>query len=150
MKSGDPNLSVSCAPGCGCRKVGSAESRGDLVLMNESAESISAVSVRRVARWSHDLRGAQSSPARRTRRRRSRAGRTESPRVHVYFSVDDLDAAHARAKEAGCRELIGIEVRPWGERSFFARDAFDNPICFVDSQTLFTGEHAWAGAPHTI
>jgi uncharacterized glyoxalase superfamily protein PhnB len=60
---------------------------------------------------------------------------------HVYFSVDDLDAAHARAKEAGCSELTGIELRPWGERSFYARDLFGNPICF-DSQTLFTG-----GAP---
>lgn len=68
---------------------------------------------------------------------------------YVYFSVDDLDAAHARAERAGCRELTAIEVRPWGERSFYARDPFENPICFVDSQTLFTGEHAWAGAPHT-
>ena len=58
---------------------------------------------------------------------------------HVYFSVDDLDAAHARAEQAGCRELTAIEVRPWGERSFYARDPFENPICFVDSQTLFTG-----------
>jgi catechol 2,3-dioxygenase-like lactoylglutathione lyase family enzyme len=63
---------------------------------------------------------------------------------HVYFGVDDLDAAHARAERAGCRELTEIEVRPWGERSFYARDPFENPICFVDSQTLFTGEQAWA------
>ena len=68
---------------------------------------------------------------------------------HVYFSVDDLDAAHTRAEQAGCRELTGIEVRPWGERSFYARDRFENPISFVDSQTLFTGEHAYADAPHT-
>src|SRR6476659_8096524 len=34
---------------------------------------------------------------------------------HVYFSVDDLYAAHTRAEQAGCRELTGIEVRPWGE-----------------------------------
>jgi predicted enzyme related to lactoylglutathione lyase len=68
---------------------------------------------------------------------------------HLYFSVDDLDAAHARAEEAGCCELTGIEVRPWGERSFYARDPFENPICFVHSQTLFTGERAWAGTPHT-
>ena len=68
---------------------------------------------------------------------------------HVYFSVDDLDAAHTRAEQAGCRELTGIEVRPWGERSFYARDRFENPICFVDSQTLFTGDHAYADTPHT-
>jgi predicted enzyme related to lactoylglutathione lyase len=71
------------------------------------------------------------------------------PPQHVYFSVDDLDATHARAEQAGCRELTSIEVRPWGERSFYAHDPFENPICFVDSQTLFTGEHAWAGTPHT-
>lgn len=67
---------------------------------------------------------------------------------HVYFSVDDLHAAHTRAEEAGGRELTDIEVRPWGERSFYARDPFENPICFVDSHTLFTGERAWEGKPH--
>jgi uncharacterized glyoxalase superfamily protein PhnB len=59
---------------------------------------------------------------------------------YIYFSVGDLDAAHARAREAGCRELTEIEVQPWGERSFYARDPFENPVCFVDSQTLFTGK----------
>ena len=28
---------------------------------------------------------------------------------------------------------------PWGERLFYARDPFGNPICFVDERTLFTG-----------
>ena len=59
---------------------------------------------------------------------------------HVYFSVDDLEAARDRAEQAGCLELTDIEVQPWGERSFYARDPFENPICFVDSRTLFTGE----------
>ncbi len=58
---------------------------------------------------------------------------------HVYFGVDDLEAVLARAEQAGCRQLSTIEVRPWGERSFYARDPFGNPICFVDAQTLFTG-----------
>ena len=58
---------------------------------------------------------------------------------YIYFSVDDLEAALARAQQAGCPELGAIDVRPWGERSFYARDPFGNPICFVDSQTLFTG-----------
>ena len=64
---------------------------------------------------------------------------------NVYFSVCQLEAAHERAREAGCRELTPIEVRPWGERSFYASDPFDNPICFVDSQTLFTGDLGTAG-----
>ena len=57
----------------------------------------------------------------------------------VYFSVADLGAVRDRAREAGCRELTDIELRPWGERSFYGRDPFGNPICFVDSETLFTG-----------
>jgi uncharacterized glyoxalase superfamily protein PhnB len=61
---------------------------------------------------------------------------------YVYFSVDDLDAAHERARQAGCRELTEIEIQPWGERSFYVRDPFENPICFVDSQTVFTGNRA--------
>jgi uncharacterized glyoxalase superfamily protein PhnB len=64
---------------------------------------------------------------------------------NVYFSVDNLDAVHERARAAGCRELTDIEVRPWGERSFYASDPFDNPICFVDSQTLFTGNRSAIG-----
>ena len=56
------------------------------------------------------------------------------------FSVDDLDAVHARAEHAECQDLTSIAIRPWGERSFYARDPFHTPICFVDSQTLFTAE----------
>jgi predicted enzyme related to lactoylglutathione lyase len=65
---------------------------------------------------------------------------------HVYFGVDDLDAALDRAKQVGCRDLTEIKIQPWGERSFYARDPFGNPICFVDSQTLFTGETPFAPA----
>jgi uncharacterized glyoxalase superfamily protein PhnB len=46
-----------------------------------------------------------------------------------------------RARNAGCQSLDdGIETRPWGERSFYARDPFGNPICFVDEKTVFTGK----------
>ncbi|HEX5479681.1 MAG TPA: VOC family protein [Dehalococcoidia bacterium] len=59
---------------------------------------------------------------------------------HFYFAVDDLDAAYERAKGAGCLWIEdGISERAWGERSFYARDPFGNPICFVDDGTLFTG-----------
>ncbi len=64
---------------------------------------------------------------------------------YVYFSADDLDEAYRRAGEGGCQDLGEIEVRPWGERSFYARDPFENPICFVDSQTLFTGSRDFTG-----
>ena len=59
---------------------------------------------------------------------------------HVYFSVNDLDATFDRAKSLPCSQLdAAIEIKPWGERSFYARDLFDNPICFVDEDTVFKG-----------
>ena len=59
---------------------------------------------------------------------------------HVYLALDDLEAAFVRAREAGCRELeASIAVRPWGERSFYARDPFGNPLCLVDAATVYTG-----------
>lgn len=66
---------------------------------------------------------------------------------NIYFSVDDLEVAYKRAKALDC--LSGADVhgeaagriltRPWGERCFYAEDPFGNPLCFVDSNTLFTG-----------
>jgi len=66
---------------------------------------------------------------------------------HLYFSVPNLDAVFTRAKDLDCLEkgdLHGseggeINVRPWGERSFYVRDPWGNGLCFVDETTLFTG-----------
>ena len=59
---------------------------------------------------------------------------------HVYLAVSDLEAAFARAKDAGCQWAEErIETRPWGERCFYIKDPFGNPVCFVDDKTLFTG-----------
>lgn len=66
---------------------------------------------------------------------------------HVYFSVADLETFYVRARELNCLERSDvhgspsdeIQVRPWGERSFYARDPFGNGLCFVDEKTLFTG-----------
>lgn len=66
---------------------------------------------------------------------------------HIYFSVAELEAVHARASALGClsREPVhdapggSIVVRPWGERSFYAEDPFGNLLCFVDAKTIFTG-----------
>lgn len=68
---------------------------------------------------------------------------------HHYFAVDDLEACYAAVPRAGGAlsaegdEFHGpfgkIQVRPWGERSFYADDLFGNPLCFVDRRTLFTG-----------
>jgi catechol 2,3-dioxygenase-like lactoylglutathione lyase family enzyme len=70
-------------------------------------------------------------------------GDSEIPRAnaeHIYFAVGDLDAAHGRARSAGCSWIEDeIQKRLWGERSFYARDPFGNPICFVDQSTVFSG-----------
>jgi catechol 2,3-dioxygenase-like lactoylglutathione lyase family enzyme len=65
----------------------------------------------------------------------------------LYFTVRDLPAAFARAQELGClsRESVhdapggGIVVRPWGERSFYAEDPWQNPLCFVEEGTVYAG-----------
>jgi catechol 2,3-dioxygenase-like lactoylglutathione lyase family enzyme len=65
----------------------------------------------------------------------------------LYFSVKNLESFHARARELGCLsteevhdESAGeILTRPWGERSFYAKDPWENGLCFVDEKTLFTG-----------
>ncbi len=65
----------------------------------------------------------------------------------LYFTVTDLDAAHARAAGLGCLSkqmvhgLVGgdINVRPWGERSFYADDPWGNQLCFVEAGTVYAG-----------
>jgi uncharacterized glyoxalase superfamily protein PhnB len=59
---------------------------------------------------------------------------------HIYFAVADLEGTFEKAKRLGCAELDSqIQLQPWGERSFYAKDPFGNPICFVDERTVFTG-----------
>lgn len=68
---------------------------------------------------------------------------------HVYLAVDDLPATYDRCRRAGAAfEASGrlgtdppgrIAQRPWGETSFYVRDPFGNPLCFVDARTVFTG-----------
>jgi catechol 2,3-dioxygenase-like lactoylglutathione lyase family enzyme len=65
----------------------------------------------------------------------------------LYFTVKDLDAVHARALSLGClsQERVHgdpggeIGVRPWGERSFYANDPWQNPLCFVEAGTTYAG-----------
>jgi predicted enzyme related to lactoylglutathione lyase len=78
-------------------------------------------------------------------------GDTTEPRPnfeHVYFAVSDLEDAFSRAEgTGGLVDAVGdgnlpmgrIAKRPWGERSFYMRDPFGNPLCFVDEKTVFTG-----------
>jgi predicted enzyme related to lactoylglutathione lyase len=73
----------------------------------------------------------------------TRGGRAFTPNPdHVYLAVADLEASYERARRAGCNWLEdAIATRDWGERSFYLRDPFDNPLCIVDETTLFTGGH---------
>ena len=61
---------------------------------------------------------------------------------NLYLSVDDLDAVHDRAMRAGAQITSPIEIRPWGERSFYCSDLDGNRLCFVDGETLFLGRGA--------
>lgn len=61
------------------------------------------------------------------------------PNEYVYFSVGDLEASRRSAEEAGARELTEIGQMPWGERLFYLRDPFGNPLAFVARGTEFTG-----------
>jgi len=64
---------------------------------------------------------------------------------HVYLATGDLDAVQTRAVAAGAGEVSTVEVRPWGERSFYCADPDGNQLCFVDETTLFLGRGAdWA------
>ena len=77
----------------------------------------------------------------------SSAGRPHPAAKALYFTVEDLDAIWARAKALGClsREDVhgvpagAISVRPWGERSFYAEDKWQNPLCFVEAGTTYPG-----------
>lgn len=79
----------------------------------------------------------------------------------LYFATEDLEGMHRRAPALGGLSseflhddpespLGQIVVRPWGERSIYASDPSGNPLCFVDSRTLFTGDaRPSRGSPRT-
>ena len=65
----------------------------------------------------------------------------------LYFTVKDLEAVFQRAQELECLapgEVHdapggGIVVRPWGERSFYVEDPWNNSLCFVEEGTVYRG-----------
>jgi catechol 2,3-dioxygenase-like lactoylglutathione lyase family enzyme len=77
----------------------------------------------------------------------SSVGKPHSAAKALYFTVKDLDGVFARAKALGClsREDVHgvssstISVRPWGERSFYVEDPWQNPLCFVEAGTVYPG-----------
>jgi catechol 2,3-dioxygenase-like lactoylglutathione lyase family enzyme len=78
-------------------------------------------------------------------------GYTATPNPEtLYFAVSDLPALFEACSAAGARFEPGsppavgplgeIAKRPWGEESFYVRDPFGNPLCFVRRSSVFTGE----------
>ncbi|HUF32555.1 MAG TPA: beta-N-acetylglucosaminidase domain-containing protein [Acidimicrobiales bacterium] len=61
---------------------------------------------------------------------------------NLYFATDDLDATFDRATHVGAEITSPIEMRPWGERSFYCTDPDGHLLCFVDDSTLFLGHGA--------
>jgi catechol 2,3-dioxygenase-like lactoylglutathione lyase family enzyme len=66
----------------------------------------------------------------------------------LYIAVDDLASVRALLVAAGGALQSGdvhgspageVSRRPWGEESFYARDPFGNPLCFVRRGTEFVG-----------
>jgi catechol 2,3-dioxygenase-like lactoylglutathione lyase family enzyme len=77
-------------------------------------------------------------------------GRVATPNPEeIYLAVDDLEATREACEAGGASfptssppgvgPLAEIAMRPWGERSFYIKDPFGNPLCFVSSDTIFTG-----------
>ena len=77
----------------------------------------------------------------------SEVGQPQPMPDHVYFSVADIEAVHARARQLGALSTADVHgesagavvMRPWRERSFYAADPDGNRLCFVDAKTIFTG-----------
>jgi catechol 2,3-dioxygenase-like lactoylglutathione lyase family enzyme len=67
----------------------------------------------------------------------------------LYIAVPDLEATFEACRRAGARFAEGappgvgplgkIARRPWGEESFYVDDPFGNGLCFVSSESIFTG-----------
>jgi len=62
---------------------------------------------------------------------------------HIYLTTgDSLEVVRQRAIGAGAvpdPTLGTIVSRPWGERSFYARDPWGNPFCIVEAGSEYLG-----------
>ncbi len=73
-------------------------------------------------------------------------GEKPQPCPTVYFAVDDIEGAYARAKSLNALSSFMVHgepasdvlERPWGERSFYVTDPWGNELCFVEQGTLYT------------
>ena len=59
---------------------------------------------------------------------------------NIYFSVPNLEGIFERAVKLNSEILDSINRRSLGEISFYMKDPFGNKLCFVDKDTVFTGD----------
>ncbi|MEP4094091.1 VOC family protein [Reichenbachiella sp.] len=59
---------------------------------------------------------------------------------YIYIAVENIQKVFDKMKDLDCKSLGEIEQMPWGKTLFYANDPFENPICFVDEKTIFTGQ----------
>lgn len=58
---------------------------------------------------------------------------------YIYIAVQVLEEVMVSVEHLGGIITQPITHMPWGERLFYALDPFNNPICFVQKDTLFKG-----------
>lgn len=58
---------------------------------------------------------------------------------YIYIATSKLEKMYEKCKELVPEHTEDIAEMPWGERLFYSKDPFGNPICFVDESTLFVG-----------
>lgn len=60
---------------------------------------------------------------------------------YIYIATDRLSVVHDRFIRSAEVKYVDDEISemPWGEKLFYAKDPFNNPVCFVDAATVFTG-----------
>lgn len=66
-------------------------------------------------------------------------GWKKHPNQYIYFAVEYIEEMFELAKKSEGTIEQEITQMPWGERLFYMKDPFGNPICFVDQSTLFMG-----------
>jgi len=59
---------------------------------------------------------------------------------YLYFAVADLESTLQRVTSTDAEVNSDIRTYPRGERCFYAKDPFGNPIAFVERSTGFTGD----------
>ena len=59
---------------------------------------------------------------------------------YLYIATNDLTKTLESISAFGGEVTSEIEQMPWGETLFYAKDPFNNPICFVEESSIFLGE----------